>query len=238
MPPTTATSHAGDSAERGLGEPTARVGVDHQRARDDRLHAVEPGEIVGVGFVDDDRVDQSRVTRCDVARSRSAGEPGEHPVGRALHRAASDQRADGDARHAAALERFADRRRRRGSARSTRTGCSARSAARRPRRSPRRTPGAGAAASAPSKRTPSTSSRCPRATNHSWNGNEPAACRSTCAAARRSRAAAAPRRRTRRASRAVTVESGSPARRAAVRTRWMPEVAVAEREPRLSAERR
>ena len=36
------------------------------------------------------------------------------------------------------------------------------------------TPGAGRAVSSPSKRTASTSSLCPRATNHSWNGNVPA----------------------------------------------------------------
>ena len=98
------------------------------------------------------------------------------------------------------------------------------------------TPGAGVAVASPSKRTRSTSSRCCRATNHSWNGKEPAgvsihvrsassvagssvtstprACRQP-AGHRRQRLAAAQRLR------ADEVEA---------------EVAVAELEPRLSAE--
>ena len=84
------------------------------------------------------------------------------------------------------------------------------------------TPGAGRAASAPSKRTPSTSSRWPRATNHSWNGSSPAGVashvrrRSSVAG---SSAGSSPKAR---AIRAVTAESGSPRRSASVRTRWTP----------------
>ena len=48
------------------------------------------------------------VTGRDVRRRRAAGEPREHPVGRPLHGAAADQRADRDARDAAPLERRAD----------------------------------------------------------------------------------------------------------------------------------
>ena len=84
------------------------------------------------------------------------------------------------------------------------------------------TPGAARASSSPSKRTASTSSRCPRATNHSWNGNLPAGVssqvRSRSSVAGSSRAAT----RSAFASRAVTPESGSPARKACVRTRWRP----------------
>ena len=62
-----------------------------------------------------------------------------------------------------------------------------------------------------------------RATNHSWNGNvagrrvDPGAERG-----RRSPAGGAPRRPSAAARRAVTAESGSPARSACVRTRWSP----------------
>ena len=84
------------------------------------------------------------------------------------------------------------------------------------------TPGAGVAVSAPSKRTASTSSRCPRATNHSWNGNSPAGV--SIHVRRRSSVAGSSGASTPNAaaSRAVTLESGSPMRSACVRTRCRP----------------
>ena len=80
----------------------------------------------------------------------------------------------------------------------------------------------GAACGSPSKRTPSTSSRWPRATNHSWNAKLPAGV--SIQVRRRSSVAGriAGSIPSARASRAVTAESGSPARSACVRTRWRP----------------
>ncbi len=84
------------------------------------------------------------------------------------------------------------------------------------------TPGAGRAVSAPSKRTPSTGSAWRRRTNHSWNSKVPlGVCsqvlrRSSVAGSRRSSRPAAAARR------AVTAESGSPARSACVRARCRP----------------
>ena len=99
------------------------------------------------------------------------------------------------------------------------------------------TPGAGRAASSPSKRTASTSSRCPRATNHSWNGNVPAGVssqvRSRSSVAGSSRAATP----SAVASRAVTAESGSPDAQRLCSHEMEPEITVAEREPVLAAER-
>ena len=85
------------------------------------------------------------------------------------------------------------------------------------------TPGAGCASSAPSKRTPSTSSRCAAPTNHSWNGKlarrrrEPGA---QAVVGRGQQRRLEPERSAR--ARAVTLESGSPARSASVRTRCSP----------------
>ena len=61
-----------------------------------------------VGLVDDERVDQARVAARHVRRSRAARHPREHTVCRAFDRAAADERADRDARHAARDERRAD----------------------------------------------------------------------------------------------------------------------------------
>ena len=80
----------------------------------------------------------------------------------------------------------------------------------------------GAACGSPSKRTPSTSSRWPRATNHSWNGKLPAGV--SIQVRRRSSVAGriAGSIPSARASRAVTADKGSPSRSACVRTRWRP----------------
>ena len=63
----------------------------------DRLERLRAG---GVGLVDHERVEQARVAARDVRRARPAGEPPQHRVGRALHRLAADERADGDDRGA------------------------------------------------------------------------------------------------------------------------------------------
>ena len=84
------------------------------------------------------------------------------------------------------------------------------------------TPDAGVASSSPSKRTRSTSSVWRRATNHSWNGNEPSGV--SIQVRRRSSVAGSSRASTPNAaaSRAVTAESGSPAASAWLRTRCSP----------------
>jgi len=84
------------------------------------------------------------------------------------------------------------------------------------------TPGAGVAVGSPSKRTRSTSSRCSRATNHSWKANDPAGV-STHVRRASSVAGSNVRGNPKAvASLPVTVERGSPRRRACVRTRWRP----------------
>ena len=94
-----------------------------------------------------------------------------------------------------------------------------------------RTPGAGTADSLPSKRTRSASSRCPRATNHSWNGNSPAAVPIHV----RNRSSVAGSRRVVTPSdakmRAVTAESGSPRAQRLRAHEVQAEIAVAQAEP-------
>ena len=84
------------------------------------------------------------------------------------------------------------------------------------------TPGAGFAKAAPSKRRLSTASLARRPTNHSCSDRGPAGVSTIV----RSRWSVAGRIRTATPSaaaiRAVTADSGSPARSAFVRTRWSP----------------
>ena len=98
------------------------------------------------------------------------------------------------------------------------------------------TPGAGVAVASPSKRTRSTSSRCWRATNHSWNGNEPAGVSTQVRRASSVAGSSVTSTPSACASLPVTADSGSPLRSACVRTRCTPEIAVTELEPRLPAE--
>ena len=162
---------------------------------------------------------------------------GEHPVGRPLHRAAADERADRDAGNAAPLERGADlgdgedradRHVRVARARST-----IRSAARSPRDA-RRGPGL-ARPRCSGRRRPRRDG--PRATNHSWNGNVPPASRRRCAAGRRSRGAAGSEAERLGEPRGDLGERHALAQQ--LRAHEMqPEVAVAEPEPGFAAELR
>ena len=82
-----------------------------------RRPAALRGGPVGVGLVDDERVDEPRVAARHVLRRRAARHPREHTVCGALHRAAADQRADGDARARGGARAPPGSRARRGSAR-------------------------------------------------------------------------------------------------------------------------
>ena len=70
--------------------------IGHQGVRDDAADAGGKLDLL-VARVDDERVDQPRVAAGDLCGRRAACEPLQHPVGRAFHRFATDQRADGDA---------------------------------------------------------------------------------------------------------------------------------------------
>ena len=113
------------------------------------------GRRVGIAVVDDDRVDQALVERGDPGGAQRPPERGDEGVGRALDRAAADERADRD-----------DRRRRRrrspracpaprGSARSRSPGSRGRSRSPRRRRSPPAPRGSGTASAIPSSSTAS-----------------------------------------------------------------------------------
>ena len=131
-------------------------------------------------------------------------------------------------------ERVADRRARRGSARCSRRGCSARSRARRRRRAPRARPAPGARRRRRGIRLASTSSRWPRATNHSWNANEPAGVASQVRTGRRWPAAGG--RRARPPGQPLRDGGERLARTERLRPHEVqPEVEVAEPEPVLAA---
>ena len=182
-----------------------------------------PAVARGVRMVDHERVDQTLVTGCDMCRSRPARHAREHTVERPLTARPPISGLTAMQRHAPRRECGADRPPRRGSGRSRRTGCSARSRSRRRASIASRRPERLARPSAPWYSTASTSSSCRRATNHSWNekrarrrvderpqrivgrGKQHASSRPACPT-----------------SAAVTAESGCPSRSACVRTRCSP----------------
>src|SRR6185369_8391375 len=86
-------------------EAAAGVGVAHERPGHDRPDVPEAVEIVRIGLVHDERVDQARVAAGDGARRRALREPPQHPVSGALHRTATDERADGYAGYPPLRER-------------------------------------------------------------------------------------------------------------------------------------
>ena len=197
--------------------------VGHQRPRDDRAHAV--GQL---GRARPPRRSRARrsgpgSTPATAAGRRAAGEAREHAVGGPLDGAAADQRADRDARHAPPLERGADLRRPRGSARSRRTGCWARSRSRR-RRSIASTHAGRRArlgrAGVVHARRPRRGDRARRTT--SWNGNVPAGVSMKVRSGSSVAGSSVQRSPNARASRAVASESGTPSRSSCVRTRCRP----------------
>ena len=175
--------------EHGLGDAAPRLGVVHQRPRDDRPHA-RP-RLVRVGLVDHERVDQALVAVCDVRRARAARRAGRasgRPGPRTARPPISGLTAT--AGHAPALERVADLRRPRGSGRCRRTGCSARSRSGRPPRAPRARRARRARPRRPrsGRRRPRRGARARRTTP--GTGTRRRASRPRCAAGRRSPAAA------------------------------------------------
>ena len=235
VPPTIATFICARASSAASATRARGVRVGHQRPRDDRPHARVA--VVRVGLVDRRARRSGPRSTGDVRRRRAAREPLQHrsagpftarpPISgltathgtRRASSALADRR-DGQDRPDADVRVARRDQDHVGAARAPRAR-PAPAARRRRHRSGR----------------PSTSSRWPRATNHSWKGNAPAGVvddRAQPVVGRGEQRGCRARRA--RASRAVTAESGSPATQGLRAHEVQPEVAVAEPEPVLAAE--
>ena len=186
-------------------------------------------------LVEHERVDQAAIARRDVRGRRAAREPREHPVGRPLDGAAADQRADGDGGRAPLAQRrldLGDGEDRAdadvGVARRDQDQVGAGERLEHARRGPRRVGALVANAvdlvAVPARDEPLLEGKASR------RRVEP---RAQAVVGRRQQPSLETRARARADG---DGDSGSPRRSACVRTRWRPEVAVAEPEPRLAAE--